>query len=229
MTAARLAAGSLALALLSCAQAPKAIPAALVDCPQKATSQPILDDQGKLVRKENDTNGDGRVDETFHYSGDKVDSGELDLDYDGRFDYAVTYNERGQLTSWRRLPRPSDADAVPEANKAATADAPPVLSQLARRTPPTADCMQRSEVPRYLDKLQQQVYARWDPHEKAQAILSFTLDAKGELQGACLRSSTTPEAGESAVRALLRSAPFPAMEGADCLAGHRLVGTFKVH
>jgi len=231
VTASRLAAGgSLALALLSCAHAPKEIPAALVDCPQKVSSRPILDDQGQLVRKENDTNGDGRVDETLRFRGGKLESEDLDLDYDGRADYEMKYDERGGLISWRRLPRPSEADAVPEANKGPFVDGAPVLSRLARRTPATADCLHRSEVARYLDGIKTRVYARWsEPDAAAKAVLSFTVDARGELLGVCLRSATIPEAGESAVQALLRAAPFAPMEQADCLAGHRLQGTFTVH
>ena len=231
MTASRLAAaGSLALALFSCAHRPREIPAALVDCPQNVSSRPILDERGQLVRKENDTNGDGRVDETLHFSGGQLVSQEVDLDYDGRVDYEMTYNEKGELSSWRRLPRPSEADAVPEANKRAAVDAAPVVSPLARRTPPTADCLHRSEVPRYLDQVRARIYARLDePTAEAKVILGFTLDARGELLGACLSSATSPEAGASAVRALLRAAPFAPMEGADCLAGHRLRGTFTVH
>jgi len=216
------------LALSGCVPPPPSeIPAALVDCPARATTKLHYDEHEKVARKETDTNGDGETDQTIFYTDQKPTRAEVDVDFDGKTDFILSYGDQGEVTSWESTNRARDAlpDRVPD----------PELSRVLPylQPPVTETCVTRPEVQTYIRRLQSKMFERWNLPADTEAgrivRVSFSVDGEGELLGACvLEAGNDPEFGASAVRALFRSAPFRAMpEPSRCLAGRRLVGTFQ--
>lgn len=110
---------------------------------------------------------------------------------------------------------------------------PIAWAPLAWAKEPTPQCLAREQVSDYQREVRERLYARWtipsasSPGSRVE--LRFSLAADGKIVGACLLRTDDAALGKSAVQALFRAAPFPAMsEAARCLAGRRLVGTFSV-
>jgi len=62
-------------------------------------------EEGRLVRVDEDTDGDGRVDKWEKHDGPTVLSVEFDLDRDGKPDERVTFGSGGVVTSRERIGR----------------------------------------------------------------------------------------------------------------------------
>ena len=214
--------GLFALAL-ACATTAADDAALLVDC--SMTGAKLEYDSHHLVRMQQDSNGDGRVDRTFSYEGDQLRRVELDTDFDGVTDFVVLFDDRSAPISWTRA-------SAPEATAAPLAQAPRELARLlpSLEPPPAEDCLTRREVSDYLSELRIRMYSRWRPSGAGQAELRFSLASSGEVTSACLVSTNDRSFGAAAIHALFGSSPFGAMpERVACIADHPLVGNFAAN
>lgn len=93
------------------------------------------------------------------------------------------------------------------------------------------DCLGRSEVRRYMDRIKDRVDVRWNSEgfEGTQEVaIEFILDPSGSARRVQLRSASSPSAGDSAVRAMRASSPFdPMSDRVRCIAGNTLILTFS--
>jgi len=216
------AAGLFALAL-ACATTADDEPAPLVDCSMSGAK--LEYDNHHLVRMQQDSNGDGRVDRTFSYEGDQLRRVELDTDFDGIPDFVVQFDDRSTPVSWTRA-------SAPETTAAPLARAPSELARLlpSLEPPPAEDCLARREVSDYLSELRIRMYSRWHPSGAGQAELRFSLASSGAVTSACLVSTNDRSFGAAAIHALFGSSPFGIMpERVACVADHPLVGNFAAN
>jgi len=98
----------------------------------------------------------------------------------------------------------------------------------------TVECRNSAPVLRYYEFIRKRTLARWEtplgtmPGEEV--LLRFELDASGSATKIEFRRTTSDALGDTAVRALRESSPFPAMNDSvkGCLAGTTLRATFTV-
>jgi hypothetical protein len=223
MRRAQLVRAGLAALAVACATTAGDDSAPLVDCAM--TGAKLEYDHDHLVRMQQDSNGDGRIDRTFHYEGDQLRRVELDTDFDGTTDFEVQFDERSAPFSWTRA-------SAPAASAAPLAQAPRELARIlpSLEPPPPEDCLARREVSDYLSELRIRMYSRWRPSGAGQAELRFSLAASGAVTSACLVSANDRSFGASAIHALFGSSPFGTMpERVTCIADHPLVGNFAAN
>jgi len=200
-------AGLVALAL-ACATLSSDESAPLVDC--SMTGAKLEYDHDHLMRMQQDSNGDGRIDRIFSYEGGQLRWVQLDTDFDGVPDYEVQFSPGSVPVSWtpRELAR--------------------ILPSL--QPPPAEDCLTRREVSDYLSELRIRMYSRWRPSGAGQAELRFSLASSGEVTSACLVSTNDRSFGAAAIHALFGSSPFGQMPApVACIADHPLVGNFAAN
>lgn len=106
-----------------------------------------------------------------------------------------------------------------------TADAAP---------PPAASasvCASLPESRAYLAGVHDRAMARWEARDgdAGSVVIAFAVDRQGELVYSEVRSAPSVAIGRDAQRALAAASPYPPMpEPAQCLAGLRLVATFRL-
>lgn len=215
-------AGLVALAL-ACATLSSDESAPLVDC--SMTGAKLEYDHDHLVRMQQDSNGDGRIDRIFSYEGGQLRWVQLDTDFDGVPDYEVQFSPGSVPVSWTRAAAPADTAAPLE-------HAPRELARIlpSLQPPPAEDCLTRREVSDYLSELRIRMYSRWRPSGAGQAELRFSLASSGEVTSACLVSTNDRSFGAAAIHALFGSSPFGQMPApVACIADHPLVGNFAAN
>jgi TonB family protein len=105
-----------------------------------------------------------------------------------------------------------------------TADAAP---------PPTASataCPSLAESQAYLAEVHDRAMAQWVTRagDAGTVVIAFSIDPQGELVHSEVRSAPSADMGDGALRALAAGSPYPPIpEPAKCLAGRRLVATFR--
>ena len=219
----RLARAGLVALALACATTASDDSAPLVDCSMSGAK--LEYDHDQLVRMQQDSNADGRIDRTFHYEGAQLRRVELDTDFDGVPDFVVQFDERSVPVSWTRA-------SMPAMSAAPLSQAPRELARIlpSLEPPPAEDCLARREVSDYLSELRIRMYSRWRPSGAGQAQLRFSLASSGTVTSACLVSTNDRSFGAAAIRALFGSSPFGTMpERVACIADHPLVGDFAAN
>jgi hypothetical protein len=214
---------ALALAGTACLQAAPPKPDPLVSCLGRGKRSPVYNDEHAALGALVDLNGDGVPDETFYLENGVPSRAEIDDDFDGNIDLWLTF-EHQRVSEWR--------DKGGRSGRLGEGRPPAELARLMPDLDPAAlpGCMERPEVKDYLDDVKKRIEAHWTAAKsdaQSRTRLNFTLDAKGQVIGACVRESDAPGGGESVLHALYAADPLPPMpEPARCLARHHLIGTF---
>ena len=100
-------------------------------------------------------------------------------------------------------------------------------------SPQTRACLESPQVRAYMESLRDQVMNRWQlPLGIAadqRVVLSFVLDARGNVIRTAVVDDSDPQLAESVLRALTEGAPYPSLVdgGAECISGIPIFGTFK--